>query len=236
MQGRINIPFNTIPYNRNITRWFPLHPIHGRKSTVHGEIQLNLHLKVPRPYCDQWGWGIFSFCSMACRRTQMVKMLLDSLRKSKSLDGNRKQSASAAEPTKKRKEMLAKFICSTWMLVLATGFIQLDLNLVLWCRYLYNPPMGAWEGYLTLKVIEGRKIKMVGDKQADPYVVLSVGAVLRLQSEYDFRLTQTTTSRIVREQKLKRALVHQCGIPTTSSTFHLSSHQFPLMSIFTTGP
>ena len=32
-------------------------------------------------------------------------------------------------------------------------------------------------GYLTLKVVEGRKIKMMGDKIADPYVVLSVGAV-----------------------------------------------------------
>lgn len=40
--------------------------------------------------------------------------------------------------------------------------------------------MGAWEGYLTVKVVEGRKIKMVGDKQADPYVVLSVGAVHQL--------------------------------------------------------
>lgn len=37
--------------------------------------------------------------------------------------------------------------------------------------------MGAWEGYLTLKVVEGRKIKMLGDKVVDPYVVLSVGAV-----------------------------------------------------------
>jgi hypothetical protein len=45
-QGRINIPFNTIPYNKNISRWFPLHPTHGRKSNVHGEISLNLHFKV----------------------------------------------------------------------------------------------------------------------------------------------------------------------------------------------
>ena len=50
-QGRINIPFNTIPYNKNISRWFPLHPTHGRKSNVHGEISLNLHFKV-RACCN----------------------------------------------------------------------------------------------------------------------------------------------------------------------------------------
>jgi len=46
-QGRINIPFHTIPYNKNISRWFPLHPAKGRSGNVQGEIKLNLRLKVP---------------------------------------------------------------------------------------------------------------------------------------------------------------------------------------------
>jgi len=132
--GRINIPFHTIPYNKNISRWFPLHPAKGRSGNVQGEIKLNLRLKT-------------------------------------NADGK----ASEDEPTPEELELLREQKEERQRRRLqreserAVGEIHL--------QYLYNPPYGAWEGYLTVKVIDGRKIKMIGDKVPDPYVVLSIGAM-----------------------------------------------------------
>jgi hypothetical protein len=130
--GRINIPFHTIPYNKDISRWFPLHPTHGRKSNVHGEISLNLHFKT-------------------------------------NADGRPQDDLTPEERELRREQKEER---QRRRLHRETERGVGDIHL----QYLYNPPYGAWEGYLTLKVVEGRKIKMLGDKVVDPYVVLSVGA------------------------------------------------------------
>jgi hypothetical protein len=43
-------------------------------------------------------------------------------------------------------------------------------------QYIYNPPLGQWEGYLSVKVVEARNLKNNG-KEINPYVVVSIGAM-----------------------------------------------------------
>lgn len=43
--GRIMIKKRDIPHNKEVRRWFPLHPSKSRQNSVHGEVLLRIHYK-----------------------------------------------------------------------------------------------------------------------------------------------------------------------------------------------
>lgn len=134
--GRVTIPFTSIPTNRKIVRWFPVH--HTKKHTsgdIHGELKLELHIISAGPPV--------SF-DVAPLDPEAAALKRDQAEERRRRRHKKEQDRNAG---------------------------QLHL------QYLYNPPQGEWEGYLTVKVAGASGLPPPpGQKCPDPYVVLSMGA------------------------------------------------------------
>jgi hypothetical protein len=138
LQGRITIPFTSIPSNTKVKRWFPLH--HTKKHTsgdIHGEIKLELYLHVRthtlallrvdlqcwHQSIDRTGAVIAQSTGPSVSFNEPVDYEAVALKRAQAEERRRRRH-------KKEQDRNA-------------GRLHL--------QYLYNPPMGEWEGYLTIK-------------------------------------------------------------------------------------